>query len=145
VCPDAFQADLVAGDGVERPVVPGRSADRVGAPEPLVGQASDARGEPVAQHPEQAEDDVGVAGRVGGHHLRLRAGVDGQDRVEDEQRVAQGARHDYRADPGDLVVDGIQPGDAPAQPEVARAGTGVDGLHGDHEPQPVDAGKQGCR
>ena len=136
---DAFQADGVAGDGLERAVVGGG----VDPPQPGVGDVGDPRGELVAADGEQAEDDVGVGGGVGHHGVGLRAAVAGVDGVEDEQRVAQGSGHDDAAQSHHLVVDDVQPGGALVpQSEVARAAAGVQGLHRHGEAHPVGGGDQ---
>lgn len=54
--------------------------------------------EVVAQDPEDAERDVGVRDVVRGDHLRLCPAVQVQQRVEDVQGVARGARHDHLSD-----------------------------------------------
>ncbi|GAA2610106.1 hypothetical protein GCM10010424_73250 [Streptomyces lienomycini] len=46
-----------------------------------------------------------------------------QQRVQDVQGVARRARDDHLPDPGDLVVDGVQPGDAALEPEGLRRAT----------------------
>nr|BFE37808.1 hypothetical protein GCM10010200_100590 [Actinomadura rugatobispora] len=47
-----------------------------------------------------------------------------------------------RPDPRDLVVDGVEPGDAALEPEVLRRRGGVDGAHRHLEAQPVHGGEQ---
>jgi hypothetical protein len=73
-------------------------------PEPLVREVAEAGGEVVAEQGEQAEHHVGVGGVVGGHHLRLRPGVQVQQGLQDVQGVARGAGHDHLPDACDLVV-----------------------------------------
>ena len=46
------------------------------------------------------------------------------------------------ADPGDLVIDRVEPRHALTSPEVPRAGQCVDSLDGHDEPQPVGRGDQ---
>jgi hypothetical protein len=91
---DQVDVDAVAGEAVEWSVV-GVAVD---APEALIGQASGAGAELVAQQPEQPEDLIGVGGLVGDD--RRRAAVAGrlefEQAVEDHQRIAQGAGDDDR-------------------------------------------------
>ena len=117
---DLVQVDVVTGDRVERPVVGDRVAGPLRAPVPGVADVGDPRGEPVAQQAEHAEDNVRVRRLVGCDQVRSRASVEGQQHVQDVQAVAWGARHDLRADPGDLVVDGVEPGQPALVAEVLR-------------------------
>jgi len=79
---------------------------------------------------------------VGDHHLGPLATVEIQEEVEDVQAVAERARDDDGAQPGILVVDGVQPGRTAAEPEVVRIGSGVDRGDRDNEAQSVGAGDQ---
>ncbi len=106
---DPLEVHLVAGDGLQRPVPGGRrlTVGQVGPPEPLVGEVAEARGEAEAEHLVQAEGHVGVRRVVGRDHLRLHPAVKVQQRVQRVEAVARGAAYDHRADPRDLVIDGI--------------------------------------
>jgi hypothetical protein len=135
---DQLAVDAVAGEAVERAVV-GVAID---APEALVGQASRAGAELVAQQPEQPEDLIGVGGLVGDDHRRPALAGRGQfeQPIEDHQRVAQCAGNDDRVQAGELVGEVVQPGDPAAAGEVARVRTGVDRADRHAEAHPVDGG-----
>lgn len=126
----------MAGHAFQRPV----DGAGIGAPQPGVGQVGDARGELVAADGEQAEHDVGVAAGVGDHRLRFGASIQVEDGVQDEQRVAQGARYDQAADAHHLIVDHVQPGSAALAAEVDRVVTGVQIGDRDNEAQPIGRG-----
>ena len=70
--------DLVAREGVQRAVV-----GRVDAPERRATGVGESRGVLVSEQPEQAEDDVGVAGAVGHDLARPHAGLRVKQAVED--------------------------------------------------------------
>jgi len=59
-------------------------------------------------------------------------------------RVAHGTGDDDRADTCELVVHGIEPGHAPAHPEVVRVRGGIDRGHTHHEANPLHARQQAC-
>jgi hypothetical protein len=49
---------------------------------------------------------------IGSDHLWFHSAVEVEQGIEDEQRIAYGARYNHGADPGDLVIDGVEPGNA---------------------------------
>ena len=79
---------------------------------------------------------------VGDHHLRPLASIEIEQEVEDVHAVTERARDDDGAQPGILVVDGVQPGRTAAETEVVRVGSGVDRGDRDNETQCVGAGNQ---
>ena len=72
----------------------------------------------VAQEPEQAEDQVAVAGRVAHDLVRAKAGLLFEQALEDEQGVADRARHDDGMEAGELVAGEVVVGDAAPGGEV---------------------------
>ena len=120
----------------ERPVV----GLRVHPPEPGLAEVGQPGAELVAQQPEQAEDQVAVAGRVAHDLVRAQAGLLLQQAFEDEQRVAERARDDDAVEAGELVAGEVVVGDAAAGVEVLRVGAGVEGADRDDEPQAVGRG-----
>jgi hypothetical protein len=117
---DPGEVDPVAGDRLQRAVDAGLHVGHLSAPEALVGQVAEARGETEPEHLEDPEHHVGVGGVVGGDHLRADAAVQVQQCVQNEQAVARGTGHDHLSDAGDLVIDRVEPGDAALEPEVLR-------------------------
>jgi len=73
--------------------------------------------------------------------VRVEAGLLLEEAVEDVEAVAQGAGDDDGVEPGELVGQEVQVGDAASGPEVAGVRPGVQGPHGDDEAEAVGAGE----
>jgi hypothetical protein len=87
---------------------------------------------------EQAEDHIGVAGRISDDLAWADAGLGVEQPVEDVRGVGLGAGDHDRMQPGVVVGGRAEQRDAAATVEVAAVIGGVDRASGDDEPQPVD-------
>jgi len=112
-------------------------SNRIHAPEPEIPQVGQAGAELVPQQPEQTEDDVAIARRVGHELGRLQAGLVLEQAVQDEQRVAQRTGDDHGVEAGVLVAGEVVVRHAAPAPEVLRVRTGVDRANRYDEAQPV--------
>ena len=68
--------------------------------------------------------------------MRAKAGLLFQQALQDEQGVADRARHDDGVEAGELVAGEVVVGDAAAGVEVLRVRAGVEGADRDDEPLP---------
>jgi hypothetical protein len=93
--------------------------------EPPVREPGEVRAEVQLEQVEQAEDQIGVAGRVGGVFGDRELGLVIEDPVEDVGRIAQAGSQDAACVVAVLVGGPGVKGDAVAEPEVARQRSGV--------------------
>jgi hypothetical protein len=113
---------------------------RVDPPEPGAAAVRESWGELVAEQPEEAEHDVGVAGGVGHDLPRLDARLWVEQPIEQVQRVWLGAWDDDHVDAGVVVGGRAECRDSAATVEVAAVEAGAERAARDDEPEPVDRG-----
>ena len=119
---DEVDVDAVAREPVQHAVI----GSLVDAPKSGVADIGEPGAELVSEQPEQSEHCVGVGGSVG-HDLGWReVGFLTEQQPQNDQAVAQRARHDDGVQPGELVGDEVVVGDAAAGAEVFWVRPGMD-------------------
>jgi hypothetical protein len=100
---DQVPVDLMASDPVESAII--RSG--INPPEARPTHVGHARAERIAQQPEQAKDDITIRARIRDDLGRRQLGLLFQHEGEEDQAVAECARHHDGIETGELIGDQI--------------------------------------
>jgi hypothetical protein len=89
------------------------------------------------QQPEEPEDDVGIACRVGHELPRLQFGLVLKQTIQDVRRIVERAGDHDAMEAGELIAGKIVVGDPTLHMEIFAVVTSVEGAHGNHEPESI--------